>query len=202
MRFEGRAANTLNCVGGALGIGSHGSVSLHHIRPPANHARGSRLAWEWRVTRSGGVSDLSERGGDDRNLAVLVAFRYDPEAASFKERLLRPLIEAREGEDAPGRVLAYTWAGGTGAGGQAAGEASSGPPMRRMIESPFGGAAHRILVLRRGPGPWAREEIDLARDYRAAFGAGGYEIQHIAIAADTDDLGGEVEAQIRNLVLR
>lgn len=207
-RFEGRARNQVVCEDGGLRILSNNSVSLHHIAPPRGLSAARRLSWEWRVEQSGGSADLTRKGQDDRNIAVLVAFRYDPEHASLQERLLRPLIEARRGADAPGRVLAYTWAGprvrSERRERRAATETTSGRDMGKappMLRSPFGGAAHRIIVLQRGAGDWRGESVDLANDYRRAFGDEGYEIQSIAIAADTDDQGGAAHAAIRALRL-
>ena len=187
--FEGKTRNRLTCRGGALNIASKGSISLHAIAPPSEFAKAKTRTWDWRVGKSVGVSDLTRKGSDDRSLAVLVAFRFDPATASFAERLLRPLVEARQGEAAPGRVLAYTWV-------EAGGRSPSG-----MMKSPFGGDAHRIVPLARPLGRWRREKIDLSADYRKAFGPGPFAVQYVAIAADTDDLGGRAEAMIRELSL-
>ena len=45
-------------------------------------------------------TDVSKKGGDDRILAIYLAFPYQPEFASFKEKLLRPLVVASKGRDA------------------------------------------------------------------------------------------------------
>ena len=195
VEFEGRAQNRLACGQNTLRISSEASISLHYIEPPAPVRMARKLSWEWRVARSGGPSDLTDDGADDRDIALLVAFRYDSDSATALERALRPWVEWRSGEEAPGRVIAYTWAGG---GPDRSGAQDAAPP---MLESPHGGAAHRIRVLRRGPGPWMREEIDLRRDHARAFGSDRFEIQYIAVASDTDDLGGAAQAEIRALRL-
>lgn len=188
--FKGRADNRLTCSDGALRIRSKKSISLHAIRPPQKVAQAGRLSWSWRVPRPAGPSDLTRKGADDRAIAVMVAFRYDPKRASFKERMMRPFVEAKQGPNAPGRVLAYTWVEGRKGASD------------RELRSPFGGAAHRIIPLPRKAGRWRRETVNIAADHRRAFGDAAYSIAYVAIASDTDDLGGMSDAMIRNLRLQ
>ncbi|MEM9724383.1 MAG: DUF3047 domain-containing protein [Pseudomonadota bacterium] len=192
--FQGRPANQVDCAEGALRLRSEGSISMHYITPPARLSRAQALRWRWRVDRSGGASDLGRRGADDRDLAVLVAFKYNPKTATPMERALRPIVSAHGGENAPGRVLAYTWAGGDGSNTEAGDQ-----PV--PIRSPYGGRAHRIMVLQRGAGPWRSEHVDIRRDHVRAFGDDRFEIQYVAVVADTDDLGGASDAWIRDLRL-
>ena len=73
------------------------------------------------------------------------------------ERLKRPLVEALAGEDAPGRVLAYVF---------------GGKQRREVVASPhLGSGFMRVLQPANSPvGQWFEERVDLAKDYRQAFG--------------------------------
>ena len=77
-------------------------VYLPFVKKTVNLKHKPILTFSWR--RLGPVVDtnLTRKGGDDRTLAIYVAFPYKPEQASLKERLLRPFVEAREGSSAPG----------------------------------------------------------------------------------------------------
>ena len=92
-------------------------VYLPFVKKTVNLKHKPILTFSWR--RLGPVVDtnLTRKGGDDRTLAIYVAFPYKPEQASLKERLLRPFVEAREALLPQGRVLTYLWGSGEGAAG-------------------------------------------------------------------------------------
>jgi hypothetical protein len=87
-------------------------------------------------------------------------------------------VEAYAGKDAPGRVIAYVFGGEQ--------------PRGTVVESPHLGNAGAVRVLRPADSPtgeWFQERVDLAEDYRAAFGEEPPDPTQIAISADTDDTG-------------
>jgi hypothetical protein len=134
------------------------------------------LTWQWRVDEPVPPTDLTRKGEDDTALTIYVGFPWDPDRASFTERLKRPLVEALAGEDAPGRVLAYVFGGK-----QRRGE---------VVESPHLGSAGFMRVLRPADSPtgqWFEERVDLAKDYRQGFDEAPSNPVQLAISADTDN---------------
>jgi hypothetical protein len=146
------------------------------------------LTWRWRVDEPVPPTDLTEKGEDDTAITLYVGFPWNPGEASFMERLKRPLVEAYAGEDAPGRVLAYVFGGKQ--------------PRGTAVDSPHLGDAGAMRVLRPAQSPtgeWFEERVDLAKDYRAAFGEDLPAPMQIAISADTDDTGSTSRGFVKDL---
>jgi hypothetical protein len=146
------------------------------------------LGWRWRVDEPVPPTDLTQKGEDDTALTLFVGFPWDPDEASFTERLTRPLVEAYAGEDAPGRVLAYVFGGAE--------------PRGAWVESPHLGKAGAMRVLRPADSPtgeWFEERVDLVEDYRAAFGEDPPDPSQLAISADTDDTGSTSRGFVKDL---
>jgi Protein of unknown function (DUF3047) len=146
------------------------------------------LTWQWRVDEPVPPTDLTRKGEDDTALTIYFSFPWDPERASFTERLTRPLVEAVAGKDAPGRVLAYVWGGE-----QRRGEWVASPHLRSA-------GAMRVLRPADSPtGEWFEERVDLVADYREAFGEDLPDPTQIAISADTDDTRSTSRALVKGL---
>jgi hypothetical protein len=146
------------------------------------------LTWRWRVNQPVPPTDLTEKGEDDTAITLYVGFPWDPERASFTERLKRPLVETLAGEDAPGRVLAYVFGGK-----QRRGE---------VVKSPHLGGAGAMRVLRPADSPtgeWFDERVDIAQDYAQSFGEAPPDPSQIAISADTDDTGSTTSGSVAGL---
>jgi hypothetical protein len=173
---------------GAIEVVSHNSVSTLYRPVDANLRERPTLTWRWRVEEPAPATDLSAKGQDDCSLAVYVGFPYSSDHASFFERLKRPLVETWAGEDAPGRVLRYVFCGRHQQG--------------EVVESPYLGAAGFIRVLRPASSPsgqWFTEQVDLAADYRLAFGEEPPNPSQIAIQADTDNTRSQSRAFVADL---
>jgi DUF3047 family protein len=173
---------------GAIEVVSHNSVSTLYRPVEANLRERPILSWRWRVEEPAPATDLSAKGADDCSLAVYVGFPYRPDQASFLERLKRPLVESWAGEDAPGRVLRYVFCGRHQQG--------------EVVESPYLGSAGFIRVLRPADSPtgqWFKEQVDLAADYRLAFGEEPPDPTQIAIQADTDNTKSQSRAFVADL---
>jgi hypothetical protein len=161
---------------GAIEVASASSVSRLYRPVDPDLAVTPVLTWRWRVDDPVPPTDLTQKGEDDTAITLYVGFPWDPAAASFTERLTRPLVEAYGGVDAPGRVLAYVF-GGTGSRGE-------------VVASPHLRSAGAMRVLRPANSPtgkWFEERVDLVADYREAFGEEPPDPAQIAISADTDD---------------
>jgi Protein of unknown function (DUF3047) len=171
-------------------------------RPGSPEAKSSDQRWFGRIGRAAGArvpvgrlrplhapaTDLSVKGEDDCSLAVYVGFPYDPGQASFLERLKRPLVESWGGKNAPGRVLRYVVCGRHQRG--------------EVVESPYLGSAGLIRVLRPTDSPagkWFTEQVDLAANYRLAFGEEPPDPTQIAIQTDTDNIQSSSRAVVADL---
>ena len=173
---------------GAIEVVSKDSVSTLHRPAGVDIDERPILTWRWRVDEPAPATDLSVKGTDDCALAVYVGFPFDPDQASFFERLKRPLVESWVGDDAPGRVLRYVFCGSHEQG--------------EVVESPYMGSAGVIKVLRAADSPtgeWFEERVDLAADYREAFGEEPADPTQIAIQADTDNTHSASRAAIADL---
>ena len=141
-----------------------------------------RLAWRWRVDKAIAPAPLERVGQDDRPLAIHVWFPPSAEERSFFDRL-----GSFFGYPSIGRVMTYVW-GGT----QARGTVLAHPHFE-----------HGQMIVLRGPEArtetWYEETIDIAADYRRAFGEAAPERLYIAISADTDDRGGSSSAILERL---
>ena len=147
-------------------------------------ASAERMAWRWRVDRDIPPTDLSLSGRDDRPLAVHVWFPPKPEDVTFRDRL-----GSLFGYPMIGQVLTYVWGGTAERGAE-------------MANPHFENS--KLFVLRSGTTPtgrWFAEEIDIAADYKMAFGAEPPATAYIAISADTDDVGGTSVARLDSLKL-
>ena len=173
---------------GAIEVFSSSSVSRLYRPIEVDLDATPVLTWRWRVDEPVPPTDLTQKGEDDTAITLYVGFPWNPDEASFTERLKRPLVEAYAGEDAPGRVLAYVFGGEQ--------------PRGTVVDSPHLGDAGTMRVLRPADSPtgeWFQERVDVAQDYREAFGeAPPDDPTQIAISADTDDTGstrrGRVDA--------
>ncbi|NKC33140.1 DUF3047 domain-containing protein [Falsiroseomonas selenitidurans] len=149
------------------------------------------LAWRWRVDAGPPATDLARRGGDDRALAVAVGFTGFGPAAGFAARAQHGLAQAAAGDHVlPRSVLSYVWGG----------EARPG-----FQPSPWAPAISRLRVLRPAGTPrgvWQEERVDLAADWRRAFGdAPVPPLREVAIATDTEDTGAAVDARVEAIRL-
>ncbi|WP_431302410.1 DUF3047 domain-containing protein [Sediminicoccus sp. BL-A-41-H5] len=135
-----------------------------------------RLGWRWRVDSAAPPSDAALRGADDRSAAVHVLFAAEG-PLSFMRRSLTP-------EGMAGRGLTYCWGGGA--------------PGRRL-PNPYAPRDGAVIILRGTEAPlatWLEEVVDVAADYRLAFGEAAPAVTHLALSADTDDRGGLAVARI------
>jgi len=170
-----------------LTVSSDRSVSVAFLNVDADIGRNPVLSWQWWSKYSGVDTDTTRKGGDDRTLAVYIAFPWQQSEAGFAEKLQRPLVEALKGRNTPGRVLTYVWGGGAAEGVR--------------FENPYTGKYGAMIILKSPaaePGRWHTEEVDLVRDFEAAFGFKPVNPIYIAVGADSDDTGVVVAAAAKN----
>lgn len=168
--------------GGQLDVVSDSTVSLLW-RPLDRSQQSARAAsWAWRVQEGVTPTDLTVKGGDDRNLAVYFVFVDPDRAEALAGGSARRIL--REGS---ARALIYVWGGKHSRG--------------EILPSPFSSQLRTKIL--RGSGVGAHQEtVDLVSDYRAAFGGPPGALVGLAVSADSDDTKGKIVASISNLSLR
>ncbi len=190
--FEGKPPNRYEaCGSGCISIASNSSVSMIGRPVSVKLTETPTLNWEWKLTGPAPVSDLTVKGKDDRPAAVYVTFPFDPDTATFGERLMRPAIELVRGADAPGRMLSYVW-GGNGLTGD-------------VIESPYYGGVNAMIVLRNANEPvgdWVQERVNVLADHERVFNRTPNDVSHVLLSADSDDTQTRSLAFVRNLTFK
>ena len=173
--------NDYSFRGRQLDVVSDGTVSLvwRPVDPDLRNA--TKASWRWRVTEGVEATDLTRKGGDDRNLALYFVFVDEETAARLNPSNARRLLR----NDST-RALIYVW-GGAHARGD-------------ILPSPYHPGL-RSKVLRNGAEGTFAESVDLAADYRRAFGETPGVLVGLGVSADSDDTDGRVRASIADLRL-
>ena len=180
-----------NLAGQEVRLDSENSVSVAYFpfdKGAVNLARTPYLEFEWKRYGDAVSTDLSKKGGDDRILSVYLAFAYQPERASLKEKLARPFVEASQGKDAPARLLSYLWGGR--------------PATDDWFENPYTGRAGYMKILSRpdeAEGVWLSHKVNVLDDFEDRFGYPPPPLLYIAVSADTDDTKSSLTAHLRAL---
>ena len=188
--FDDKRANRFaTCGDGCIKVETTSSVSMIGRPVTTDLTEKPVLTWEWKIEKPVTPSDLTTKGEDDRAVAVYVTFPFDPDTASFGEKLLRPMVELARGADAPSRVISYVW-GGFGETGQ-------------LVESPFFGGVNAMIISRTQDAPvgdWVTERFNIVADHKRAFGFEPKTAAHVLISADSDDTGADNQAYVRKLM--
>jgi hypothetical protein len=171
------------------GVAVQGEAQASFVWRPVRAGPGC-LSWRWRVELGPPATDLTRRDGD-RALAVAVGFAGWPPGAGVWQRAQHALAQARAGDrPLPRSVLMYVWGG------------SGREPA--FFASPGLAGLGRVRVLRPADAPrgrWLPERVDLAADWRAAFGGEPPPVQEIALGTDVDDTASRVDAAVEALAL-
>lgn len=169
--------------GTQLGIVSDSAVSLAWTRLPRSEWGSTAASWSWRVDQSVPPTDLGRKGGDDRNISLYFVFLPEPEANRLDGANIRQLM----GNDQV-RILQYAWGGNHGRG--------------QIIGSPYAPGQGVTVALRQAGTGAHSEQVDLAGDFRRAFGAAPGALVGLAVSADSDDTDTAIRAAIGGLTLR
>jgi hypothetical protein len=193
--FDDQRQNTFRQITeGVIEIETNKSVSIAYL--PFDTAKldlrqTSNLVFEWQHEGQVIDTDVSKKGGDDRILAIYLAFPYQPEHASLKEKLLRPLVVASQGRDAPGRLLTYLWAGE--------------PKVGRWFENPYTGKAGYMKVIQdakdgsNNANVWHAHKVNIVADFKEKFGHMPPTPAYVAIGVDSDDTKMRAITRVRGL---
>lgn len=143
-----------------------------------------KAGWRWRVDTLSLKGDPQKKSGDDYPVRVYFMFRYDPERATFLEKIQYGIAKKLYGEYPPHSTLSYVW--------------SYAETAATVYESPYTDKA-KIIVLRNGGsslGKWTVEERNILEDYRRVFGKDPPPAAGIALMTDSDNTGGETVAAV------
>lgn len=169
--------------GATLGVTSNGSVSIAWGRVPQSDWSATTASWQWTVEQSVPPTDLSRKGGDDRNLAVYFVFVPTDVAPTLEGQGIRALLGRSDV-----RVLQYAWGGSN--------------PVGSVIPSPYGKAGTGVTIPLRQAGTGSNaERVDLAADYARAFGGSPGALIGMAVSGDSDDTKSSIRAAVGNMVL-
>ena len=167
--------------GNQLNIVSDGTVSLLWRAVPESLRGAQAASWAWTVQQSVPPTDLGLKGGDDRNIALYFVYTTAENAANINPNRAAKLLR-----DKNTTALVYVWGGDKDRG--------------TVMQSPYHPGLRTFI--RRGAGTGQHQEsVDLASDYRAAFGTGPGVLIGVGVTADADDTNTFIRAQLSNLTL-
>lgn len=182
-KFSLFSGNDYTPRGSALDVSSDASVSLFYRALPETVWRSSGASWDWQVSQSVPPTNLALKGGDDRNLALYFVFLPQAEAERSRGKRVTRLLSSENV-----RVLVYVWGGAHARGA--------------VLDSPYLGARGKTVVLRGAGTGQARESVDLAADFRRAFGGQATSLVGLAVSGDSDDTDTMIRARISSLIMR
>ena len=169
--------------GSSLGLASNGTVSIAWGRAPQADWAATSASWSWNVTQSVPATDLSRKGGDDRNIAVYFVFVPQAVAAELASADIRALLGRSDV-----RVLQYAYGGNNAVGS--------------VLPSPYGTAGTGVTIPLRQAGTGAfNERVNLAADYTRAFGGSPGALIGLAVSGDSDDTKTSIAATVSGLSL-
>jgi len=183
--FPGRRAASFKAHGtDTVRVETAGGAGLLWRRAPAGVAGATKAMWRWRKALGVGPTDLSQKGGDDRLLAVYFAFADPGDKQAMTD--LKGLLRSGRGD-----ILMYVWGGGVRPG--------------TIVKVPYFKGRGRAIVKRQAAAPaetWFVEDAALAADFQRAFGKPPGRLVAIALSSDADDTGGHNIAALADLYLK
>ena len=119
----------------------------------------------------------------DGAVSMYVVFLPEADAQAAKGKGIRALLSNNNA-----RVLVYVWGGNHGRG--------------QVLASPYLGNRGKTVVLRNAGTGSHSENVNLASDYKRAFGGSAGAVVGIAVSADSDDTSSQIKGAIANLSLQ
>lgn len=156
---------------------SAGSASALVYKEHFNVYEYPRARWRWKISNVYNNAPPQKKSGDDYPIRVYIVFKYDPETAGVIDRVKYSVAKRLYGEYPPHSTLNYVWA--------------NDAAQKTIITSPYTDKV-KLIALQKGgekAGTWQNEEINILKDYRAAFGADPPSTASIAIMSDSDNTG-------------
>ncbi len=166
--------------GSSLGVKSDETVSMLYRAAPKSVQGATKASWNWKVTKSVKPTNLLKKGGDDRNLSIYFVFADKKTADSLKSLSARKLL----GNPAV-KSRSYIWGGNY--------------PVGKSYDSPYRPGALAMVMKRKAGTGSHSETVNLASDFKRAFGKAPEALIGIAVTGDSDDTDGQIDAVISNL---
>ncbi len=182
-RLQLFSSNDYSFNGGSMSMASDGSVSLAWTRTGRGDWGATGASWNWSVDASVPATDLSRKGGDDRNISIYFVFLPEADAAQMEGANIRQL-----NNNPNVRILQYVWGGSHGRG--------------TVQQSPYAPGQGANVILRQAGTGNNSESVDFARDFATAFGGTPGALVGIAVSGDSDDTDSSIRATISNLSVR
>ncbi|RMD82982.1 MAG: DUF3047 domain-containing protein [Candidatus Dadabacteria bacterium] len=158
-----------------LEVRSDRSTSGKGVRLKFDPRRCPVVSWRWKISRVIASADLYRKDGDDSAAKLYILFGGPSRWNPFDKRLI---VYVWDNRLPPGTILPNAWE----------------PEKARMVVLESGTAR---------AGAWVPERVDLARDYRRAFGGEELRpVEALAFMADTDNTGEQVTAGFDDLEVR
>ncbi|WP_073042116.1 DUF3047 domain-containing protein [Desulfacinum infernum] len=147
------------------------------------------IRWRWKIEKVLSRGDATRKAGDDYPIRIYVIFRYDPDKASFGQRLKYGAAKAFYGRYPPHSTLNYIWAN------------RKHPSL--VLPNTYTDRAMMFLLEqgRDKAGRWVEEERNILDDYRTAFGKDPPDEATVAVMCDTDNTGERTTAWVDDLVV-
>lgn len=168
--------------GSSMGIKSDGAISIAWRRLPNSVWDSNKASWNWSVEQSVPATNLGRKGGDDRNISIYFLFAPDNQAEALAGAGIRKLLSNKDV-----RVLQYAWGGNHGRGA--------------VLKSPYTPGQAVTVALRQAGTGSNSESVNLAADYKRAFGGTAGKLLGMAVSADSDDTDSRIRASISNMRL-
>ena len=147
------------------------------------------LHWQWKVSHALAGSDFRSKGGDDFAARLYVFFDLPADRLSLGDRLRLGAARALSGADLPAAALCYVWGNAQPVG--ASGWNPYTDRVRMVVVDSQDTQANR----------WRSHARDLRRDWADAFSGPMPRVSGVAVGADTDNTGDEVQAWFGDLRL-
>ncbi len=172
--------NDYKPLGTQLKVISDGTVSLLYKAVPKSAWKSMKAKWGWSVSQSVVPTDLTRKGGDDRNLAIYFVFVDESSAQKLAGASASKLLRNENT-----RALVYVWGGNYKPG--------------TILRSPYGPKILKTVIRRpAGKGSFS-ENVNLVADFKRAFGKSPGVLVGVGISADSDDTDGKINAVVKNL---
>jgi hypothetical protein len=163
-------------------VSSNGTVSMIWSATTGKDQSAQKASWTWQVSNSVPPTDLTIKGGDDRNLALYFVFGNTKDALILKQKSLPELLKNKSI-----KVLMYVFGGAHKHGD--------------FLSTPYLGEQGKTIILRPSGLGRFNESVNLAYDFSTAFGSSITTLIGLALSADSDDTKSKIRASVSDLEL-
>lgn len=150
----------------------------------------SYLSWRWKVENIIKKDDARKKEGDDYPARIYVTFKFNPDEASFFEKMKYEMVKKIRGRYPPKGAINYVWANQL--------------PKGKTIDSPYT-ARSKIIAVESGTehlNEWLKEKRNIYADYKKLFKEEPPMINGIFIMTDSDNTKESATAYYDDIIFR